>query len=111
MSTSQAGILADLPDLSRYLEFNLLPDSDPAPVLRDLAARNPGAEMVIGIGSGLVSALKGSVPGMRAFPAMSGPGRRSSIHPGGCLVLDQGHRPGRNYPFGSVGDGTVVARL
>ena len=74
MSTSQAGILADLPDLSRYLEFNLLPDSDPAPVLRDLAARNPGAEMVIGIGSGLVSALKGSVPGMRAFPAMSGPG-------------------------------------
>ena len=74
MSTSQAGILADFPDLSRYLEFNLLPDSDPAPVLRDLAARNPGAEMVIGIGSGLVSALKGSVPGMRAFPAMSGPG-------------------------------------
>lgn len=97
MSTSQAGILADFPDLSRYLEFNLLPDSDPAPVLRDLAARNPGAEMVIGIGSGLSGDERS--------------GRRSSIHPGGCLVLDQGHRPGRNYPFGSVGDGAVVARL
>lgn len=74
MSTPQAGILADLPHLSRYLEFNLLPDSDPAPVLRDLAASEHGAEMVIGIGSGLVSFLKGSVPGMRAFSEMSGPG-------------------------------------
>ena len=74
MSTSQAGILADLPDLSRYLEFNLLPDSDPVPVLRDLAARELGAEIVIGFGSGLVSTLKGSVPGVRAFPTMSGPG-------------------------------------
>jgi len=60
--------------LSRYLEFNLLPDSDPVPVLRDLAARELGAEMVIGFGSGLVSTLKGSVPGVRAFPTMSGPG-------------------------------------
>lgn len=74
MSTSQAGILADLPDLSRYLEFNRLPDCNPAPVLRDLAARKLGAEMVIGLGSGLVSSLKGTVPGMRAFPSMSGPG-------------------------------------
>ena len=48
------------------------------PVLRDLAARELGAEMVIGFGSGsgsgLVSTLKGSVPGVRAFPTMSGPG-------------------------------------
>jgi porphyrinogen peroxidase len=74
MSTSQAGILADLPDLSRYLEFSLMPDSDPTSVLRDLATRKLGAEMVIGVGSGVVSNLKGSVPGLRAFPAMSGPG-------------------------------------
>ena len=44
------------------------------PVLRDLAARELGAEMVIGFGSGLVSTLKGSVPRVRAFPTMSGPG-------------------------------------
>jgi hypothetical protein len=50
MSTSQAGILADVPSLSRYLEFTLLPDTDPAPVLRDLASRKLGADMVIGIG-------------------------------------------------------------
>ena len=52
------------------------------PVLRDLAARELGAEMVIGFGSdsgsGLVSTLKGSVPGVRAFPAMSGPGMEVS---------------------------------
>ena len=44
------------------------------PVLRDIAARELGAEMVIGFGSGLVSTLKGSAPGVRAFPTMSGPG-------------------------------------
>lgn len=74
MSTSQAGILADVPSLSRYLEFTLLPDTDPAPVLRDLASRKPGTDMVIGIGPALVGLLKGSVDGMRAFPAMSGVG-------------------------------------
>jgi putative iron-dependent peroxidase len=67
-------MLADLADLSRYLEFNQVPDSDPVPVLRDLAARELGTEMVTGFGSGLVSILKGSVPGVRAFPTMSGPG-------------------------------------
>lgn len=74
MSTSQAGILADVPSLSRYLEFTLLPDTDPAPALRDLASRKLGADMVIGIGPVLVGILKGSVDGMRAFPAMSGVG-------------------------------------
>jgi porphyrinogen peroxidase len=74
MTTSQAGILADVPSLSRYLEFTLLPDTDPAPVLRDLASRKLSADLVIGIGPALVSILKGSVDGMRAFPAMSGVG-------------------------------------
>jgi len=74
MSTSQAGKLADVLSLSRYLEFTLLPDTDPAPALRDLASRKLGADMVIGIGPVLVGILKGSVDGMRAFPAMSGVG-------------------------------------
>jgi len=39
-------------------------------VLRDLASRRLGAEMVIGIGPALVSLLKGSVDGMRAFLAL-----------------------------------------
>lgn len=74
MTTSQAGILADVPALSRYLEFSLNPDTDPASVLRGLAARNPGSDLVIGLGAGLVSVLGGTVSGLRAFPGMSGPG-------------------------------------
>lgn len=74
MSTPQPGILADLPQQSRYLEFSVIPDSDPTSVLRDLATRQLGAEMVIGIGSSLVGARKNSVAELRSFPAMSGPG-------------------------------------
>lgn len=74
MTTSQAGILADVPKLSRYLEFSLKPDSDPASVLRDLASRDLGADLVIGLGAGLVSGLSAAVGGLRPFPVMTGPG-------------------------------------
>lgn len=74
MTNSQAGILADVPVLSRYLEFALKPDSDPAPVLKDLASRNLGSDLVIGLGAGLVSGLKGNVDGLRPFQGMTGPG-------------------------------------
>lgn len=74
MTTSQAGILADVPKLSRYLEFSLKPDSDPASVLRDLASRDLGADLVIGLGAGLVSGLSAAVDGLRPFPVMTGPG-------------------------------------
>jgi hypothetical protein len=33
MSTPQPGILADVPAFSRYLEFGVLNDADPAPAL------------------------------------------------------------------------------
>lgn len=74
MTTPQAGILADVPKLSRYLEFSLKPDADPAPALRDLATRRLGKDVVIGLGAGLVAVLKGSVDGLRPFPVLSGPG-------------------------------------
>lgn len=74
MSTPQGGILADVPGLSRYLEFSLIPDSDPVQVLRDLATRSLGADVVVGLGAGLVSRLGGSVEGLRSFRSVSGPG-------------------------------------
>lgn len=74
MTTSQAGILADVPLLSRYLEFSLKPDTDPAPVLRDLATRGLGSDLVIGLGAGLITGLQGAVDGLRPFQAVTGPG-------------------------------------
>jgi putative iron-dependent peroxidase len=74
MTTSQAGILADVPAHSRYLEFNLVADGDPASGLRALVDQDWDDRIVIGLGAGLVQKLGGTVSGLRTFPAMSGPG-------------------------------------
>ncbi len=74
MSTPQPGILAPVPSVSRYLEFGAVPDSDPVPVLRDLATWPIDQEFVVGVGPGLVQMLGQSIEGLRPFPSLSGPG-------------------------------------
>ena len=66
-------ILPAIPDHARYLELTAIPDRDPAPVLRALAAEVDDA-LVIGLGAGLVAGLGAQVPGLHGFPALSGPG-------------------------------------
>ena len=73
MRTPQPGILAPVPDLSRYLEFGAFPDFDPVPVLRELASRPVDQELVVGLGPGLVQWLGQSVEGLRPFPNLGGP--------------------------------------
>lgn len=74
MSEHQPGILAPVPDLSRYLEFCTLTDADIAPVLQALAAEPIDENVVIGLGPGLTAGLGGDIDGLRPFPAISGPG-------------------------------------
>jgi putative iron-dependent peroxidase len=74
MTSYQPGILPGIPGHARYLEFGLVPDSDPAPVLRSLASRAGGEDIVVGLGLGLVRALGKAIGGLRPFPAMAGPG-------------------------------------
>jgi putative iron-dependent peroxidase len=74
MTSPQPGILADVPALSRYLEFGVIADTDPAPALRALAALAVDESTVIGLGPGLVSGIGGAVEGLRHFPCLSGPG-------------------------------------
>jgi len=74
MNTSQPGILAPLSSCARYLEFNAIPDTDPAPVLRELAAFPLEQDLVIGFGPGLIKGLGGDIAELRGFPALSGPG-------------------------------------
>jgi len=74
MSTSQPGILLPIPGHARYLEFGIIPDADPVPVLRELAARPVGPELVIGLGPGMIQGLGETIDGIRPFPAISGPG-------------------------------------
>jgi len=74
LSNSQPGILNAVPDAARYLEFTLKRDADPAPSIAALTAQKLEPGTVIGFGRGLVELLGLSVPLLRAFPNMSGPG-------------------------------------
>ena len=74
MTNSQPGILAPLPNHSRYIEFSVVADCDPVSCLKQLALRRVGSDLVIGLGSGLVQGMGKSVVGLHGFQAESGPG-------------------------------------
>jgi len=74
MKTAQPGILAAVPRLARYLEFTLLPDTDPEPSLRNLAGIADGDETVVGLGRSLVGALGKEIDGLGVLPVHVGDG-------------------------------------
>ncbi len=74
MSKPQAGILAPVPPLSRYLEFSLTPDADPADAVAGIGALYIDGETVFGFGPGLLRGLGKTVGPLHTFPAVSGPG-------------------------------------
>jgi putative iron-dependent peroxidase len=59
--------------VSRYLIFRSRPGGDPQGALKDLSTRSVGDD-VFGIGAHVVDELGGHVPGLRASPALAGPG-------------------------------------
>jgi putative iron-dependent peroxidase len=70
---AQPAILAERPPVGRTLTFRIAPGTDTRGALRRL--RN-GLSLdcgVIGIGEPLVLALQKRIPGLRTFPALSGP--------------------------------------
>ena len=74
MTISQPGILAPVPPLGRYLEFGLLPDTDPRAALLRLAEREIGESLVVGLGPAPLALLGTAIPGLRPFPALGGIG-------------------------------------
>ncbi len=74
MSTFQTGILAALPQQAIFIEFTLKPGGDANKVLGQLGLLDIDVKTVFGIGQGLVSAIGKTIDGLRAFPALSGPG-------------------------------------
>lgn len=74
MPTPQPGILQPLPPLSRYLVFALEPDTDVAAGLKALVDVVDGDATLAGIGEATLSAIGRSVPGLRPFPPLAGPG-------------------------------------
>lgn len=74
MSDSQTGVLAPAPPLARCISFQISPGADPLPEILELGERKLDDELVVGIGLPLVLALGAEIPGLRGFPAHSGPG-------------------------------------
>jgi putative iron-dependent peroxidase len=71
----QPGVLAEIPSHARYLTFRRGASSPhPREALERFADPHPGSQLVFGLGASLVRELGATVPGLREFPASSGPG-------------------------------------
>lgn len=74
METHQPGIMLPVPERCRYLTFGLVPGAEPKKTVEALRDAGIDQDMVVGLGQSVVSALGKSVPGLRPFPALVGPG-------------------------------------
>src|SRR5262245_31094957 len=73
IENAQPSVLAERPPVGRSLTFSIAPETDVLGALRRL---RDGLSLdcgVIGIGEPVVLALGKKIPGLRTFPAMSGP--------------------------------------
>ena len=71
---TQPSILPGVPRVARYLQFNLLADVSAEESRNVIESLSVDDSMAIGLGESLISHWSGAVPGLRTFPAMSGPG-------------------------------------
>lgn len=69
----QPAILAGVPAVARSVTFRVMPEGDVATSLRKFAEAFETECGIAAIGEPVVRALGGDVPGLRTFPAISGP--------------------------------------
>jgi porphyrinogen peroxidase len=94
MPNWQPAILALPTAAGRFLTLGLRGDADPRDVARRLAALPIGAGLVVGVGAPLARALGVSLPGLRAFPVVSGPGVTFPSTQGAVWLFLSGTDPG-----------------
>lgn len=73
-SLPQSAVLSPLPAVGRSLVFRLAPGADARSVLQAFAAGWDPDWGVVGVGAPTSAALGATIAGLRAFPALSGPG-------------------------------------
>ena len=74
MSPIQAGILAPVPPVARYLTFEIAGGSGVADALARLRATADGESLVVGVGRSLLLALGREIPALRDFRSRAGAG-------------------------------------
>ena len=74
MHTSQPEILAPVPKAGRFLTLGLAPGAEAVEALRQLSRLTVTEVTIVGVGDPLLRAAGCAVPGLRPFPALSGPG-------------------------------------
>src|SRR5574341_1566184 len=74
MNNFQAGILAAVPELARYLNFSVKPGTEAKQAVQSLADLADGKEVVIGFGRPLLVSLQRDIQGLRTFPSSFGSG-------------------------------------
>jgi putative iron-dependent peroxidase len=74
MDKAQAGVLAPVPRLARYLTFSLSFGLEPQRSVQSLADLVDGNETVVGCGYPLLQALGRNIEGLRTFPSYFGSG-------------------------------------
>lgn len=113
MSSTQPGIVPDVPALARYLTFRLQVDADAGAALRSLGAIEIDDGIVVGVGSSVVSAVGKSVEGLRELPRLVGPGVTIPSTPAAFWVWLRGDDRGEILHRGrrvvaALGDGVAV---
>lgn len=108
----QPGILAPTPLCGRSLAFRLVPETDPRSTLTRLRDGFSPDCGVVGIGEPLVKLLGATIPGLRSFPALSGPGCTVPSTQQALWILLRGQDPGALFDltewFKSVTDGSFI---
>jgi putative iron-dependent peroxidase len=90
----QPAILSPPTTAGRFITLGLTGDADAREVARRLGALAIGERLAVGIGEPLARALGASVPGLRAFPVVSGPGGTFPSTQGAAWLFVGGTDPG-----------------
>lgn len=91
----QPGILEEVPAHARFLTFSRRPAAaSPREALVRLGDADSGARRVVGLGGSLLRELGGGIEGLRALPAVEGPGFAVPSTPAALWVWLRGEEPG-----------------
>lgn len=96
-ATPQPAILAPLPPVGRSIVFRLVPEADARAALAVFAAAYEPEWGAVGVGAPLAAALGATIPGLRPFPALAGPGGAVPSTQGALWMGLRGDAPGEVF--------------